>query len=156
MLWCNPYFLYLTKVAILMVNLFCPRWLFVITIGFFAFVFLSVVCLKGKYVIYVLMSYNQKVGLSHGWQKWITLFSGEWDVHKQFSYWWSWFSFYFVGHDWSEVPSQVAFSWPCAVMLRRASIFSNDRQAYFYSWAWCYRSPRDWWMAGNSLHILSR
>lgn len=92
---------------------------------------------------------------------WITLFSGgiRCPQHAQadLMFWSSCdFLFFLVGHAWGEVPSQVAFPWPCAVMLRWASIFSNDSQAYFYSWAWCYRSPRDWWMAGNSFHILSR
>lgn len=42
----------------------------------------------------------------------------------------------------------MAFPWPCKGMLCWASIFSDDHQAYFYTWPWCHSTPGHCWVAG--------
>lgn len=57
----------------------------------------------------------------------------------------------FVGLDWGEVRSRVAFHRPFTGLLCWASIFSDDRQAYLYSWSWCCRISGDRGMASKSI-----
>ena len=55
----------------------------------------------------------------------------------------------FLGLDWSEVSSPLAFSWSFAGMLCWATLLPNDCKTHLHSWTWCYWTSRDCWMAGK-------